>query len=149
MERATRRSVRAIAATVLAIAVVAPAATPAFAQAPQIAPPYPAVAVAPGDSTTFPLTVRPQQAERVALAVQDVPDGWTATIRGGGFTVDAVSADPAEPPEVELEVEVPAEETGGTTTLTVEATTAGGTTSLPIEIRVDAGAGTGATLETD
>jgi uncharacterized repeat protein (TIGR01451 family) len=149
MERATRRSVRAIAATALAIAVVAPAATPAFAQAPQITTPYPAVAVAPGDSTTFPLTVRPQQAERVALAVEDVPEGWTATIRGGGFTVDAVYADPGEPPEVELEVEVPPEATDGATTVTVTATTEGGTTSLPIEIRVDAGAGTGATLETE
>src|SRR3712207_6250357 len=108
MRRLSRRWFRAVLATGFALALAAPGVTPALAQAPQITTPYPAVAVAPGDSTTFPLTIRPDAPERVALAVEGVPEGWTATIRGGGFTIDAVFADPAAPPEVQLEVEVPA-----------------------------------------
>jgi uncharacterized repeat protein (TIGR01451 family) len=124
-------------------------ATPVLAAPPEITTPYPAVAVAPGDSTTFPLVVRPDAPEQVTLAVEDVPEGWTATIRGGGFTVDAVYADPAEPPEVELEVEVPADAAAETTTLNVTAVAGGESASLPIQIRVSADAGTGATLETE
>src|SRR5918992_1421427 len=96
----SRRPLRAALASVLAVVLAAPAAVPVLAQ-PQLTTPYPAVAVAPGDSTTFALTVRPEAPARVTLAVEGVPDGWQATIRGGGFTVDAVFADPDEPPEVE------------------------------------------------
>lgn len=149
MQRALSRCVRTIAATTTAVIIAAAGAVPALGAAPAITTPYPAVAVAPGDSTTFPLTVRPDAPERVALAVDGVPEGWTATIRGGGFEVDAVFADPEEPPDVELEVEVPADAADGATTLTVSATGADGTTRLPIELRVDAGAGTGVTLETE
>ncbi len=149
MRRTTSRWFRATAATAFAIATAAPVATPVFAAPPEITTPYPAVAVAPGDSTTFPLVVRPDAPEQVTLAVEDVPEGWTATIRGGGFTVDAVYADPTEPPEVELEVEVPADAAAETTTLNVTATAGGESTTLPIQVRVSADAGTGVTLETE
>src|SRR5690242_20033756 len=70
--------------------------------------PYPAVSVAPGSKASFELTVTTDDVARVDLAISGVPSGWTATLTGGGYVVNAVQVDPKTPPMVRLDVKVPA-----------------------------------------
>jgi hypothetical protein len=67
-----------------------------------ITTPYPAVAVEPGETTTFSLEVTAPTEQRVDLAVSQVPKGWDATLRGGGFIIDSVMTDRREPPDIHL-----------------------------------------------
>lgn len=106
----------------------------------EVTTPYPAVAVAPGSKVTFDLTVSSTRAGNVALAVDAVPTGWSASLHGGGFVVDGVTADPAKDATVRLDVSVPGEATAGTQTLSVNASISGARDVLPISIRVDAAA---------
>ena len=47
------------------------------------------------------------------LSVDNVPTGWTAVLRGGGFTIDGVELDGKTATKVTLNVTVPADATGG------------------------------------
>src|SRR5690606_34921934 len=77
------------------------AATPASAA--EIVTPYPAVAVEPGETTTFDLEITSDESELVELRVSEAPDGWETVLRGGGREVSAVFATPDEPGEVQLD----------------------------------------------
>ena len=56
--------------------------------------PFPAIAVAPGlDAELRHHGHDRSEPGRVALTVGKVPDGWTAVLRGGGFTIDGVESD--------------------------------------------------------
>jgi uncharacterized membrane protein len=98
--------------------------------------PYPAVSVEPGQSTTFDLQVTGPGRTRVDLAVTDQPRGWTATLQGGGFVVGGVFTDPEAPPQVQLEVAVPAEAQEGTYAVAVRATSSAGNDTLDLDLRV-------------
>ncbi len=84
--------------------------------------------------------------QRVDLAVEQVPPGWTAELRGGGFVVDGVFADPEDPPTVTLEVAVPPDAAQGPQQLAVTAATGGARTTLPLTLRVAEGVAGGAEL---
>ncbi len=146
------RSVRlGLAATIVGLASLlgaAPAATAAAAIT--LSTPYPAVAAAPGANVNFDISVTTDAATRVDLAVSKVPDGWTAVLRGGGFTVDGVESDGKTATKVTLGVTVAADATAGTQHITVKGTTAqGDSTTLPIDIRVAPNAAGDVTLTTD
>lgn len=115
----------------------------------ELTTPYPAVAVEPGETVTFNLTVRAETPQRVDLAVSEAPEGWTTRLRGGGFVIDGVTAGPDEPPEVQLEVEVPAEAAEGTAEVVVTATGADETASLPLSLRVASEVAGAVTLEAE
>jgi uncharacterized membrane protein len=115
----------------------------------EITTPYPSVSVAPGSDVSFDLVVTSTTDRQVDLAVTGVPDGWTATLRGGGFVVDGVSAGPGEEPEVRLDVNIPATAASGTSRLTVRATAPGGSDELPIAITVSTEAAGSVTMTTD
>ncbi len=112
--------------------------------------PYPAVTVQPGNTVTFDLSVTTPTPERVGLAVSGTPAGWTASLTGGGNTIDAVyTAAGATPPPVQLSVKVPQDATG-THTIMVTATASEGTRTLPITVTIQAaGSGGGVKLTTD
>jgi uncharacterized membrane protein len=110
---------------------------------------YPAVAVAPGSKVSFDLTVSSTRAGDVALGVDSVPTGWTATLHGGGFVVDGVSAGPGANATVRLDVSVPGDATASTQTLRVNASLGSTRDVLPIGIRVDAGAAGDITITTN
>jgi uncharacterized repeat protein (TIGR01451 family) len=77
-----------------------------------------------------------------------VPAGWTATLHGGGFVVDGVSAGPGANATVRLDVSVPGDATASTQTLRVNASITGARDVLPISIRVDAQAAGDITITT-
>lgn len=150
-ERRARRLGPAIAriaaAALLAVGWVLPGSAVA-AEGLDISTPYPAVAVAPGSEVSFDITVDTAEPGRVDLEVRGVPEGWSATLRGGGFVVDGVQTTADTPAEVTLEVQVGAEATGAQD-LVVRATSGGLTTDLTLTLRVEAGAAGDVTLTTD
>lgn len=130
-------------------ALVGALAAPAEAQEVRLTTPYPAVNVEAGSSATFDLRVTARGRQRVDLTVAEKPAGWRATLRGGGFVVNGVFTDPKEPPDVELEVEVPENARPGTYRVVVVATTATDTERLELDLRVGSVAGAGVTLTSE
>lgn len=129
------------------LAAIGAASTPGLAaeeeQPPPVSPteiritsPYAGVAVEPGDSTTFEITVSAPFGERVAVTVATVPEGWEAELSGGGFVVDEVIVTGDGPPELSLNVTVPEGAEPGTHTVTLQAAAAGQTDRLDIDVRV-------------
>lgn len=136
------------AAAALLVAALLPAAGSA-AEGLDVSTPYPAVAVAPGSEATFDISVRTAAPGRVNLDLLDVPAGWTATLRGGGFVVDGVQTAGEEPATVTLELQVPPD-ASGSVQIILRATTAGRlTTDLPLSLRVEADAAGDVTMTTD
>jgi uncharacterized membrane protein len=110
---------------------------------------FPSVAVAPGAGLTFPLTITSNQPRTVDLAVTGVPTGWSAQLRGGGFTVESVTADPKSPGSVSLEITPGPDATSGVFHMTVEATSGSLSASLPLSVRIAEAAGGNMTMTSD
>ena len=146
-----RRAVPALIALPLVVASLLVASVPvALAAADvEVTTPYPAVAVAPGEEVSFDLSVTTDVADRVDLAVQQVPEGWTATIRGEGFVVDGVQTNGDDPVEVTLDVTVPADAAAGSERIVVAAESGPASDTLAIDVRVEEGAAGEVTLTTD
>jgi uncharacterized membrane protein len=120
---------------------------PAIAADPlSITTPYPSVAVQPGASVTFPITITTDAARTVALTVDGVPQGGTARITGGGFTVEAVQSEPGTPATVSLDVTLPADATGSVA-MTVHARSGTLAADLPVRLRIEGGAGGSVSLD--
>ena len=130
-----RRPAIALAAAAFALAGLVPAALAADTLG--VTTPYPSIAVAPGSSASFDLTVTSGSEGTVALTVSGAPSGWDATLHGGGFVISGVTAGPGKPGTARLDVKVPADATGSAS-LTVRASLNGASTSLPIKVTVDA-----------
>ncbi len=149
MHSSVARHVRIAAAlliTSMALAVAAP--TVAAADGLEVSTPFPAVAVAPGNKVSFDLTVTSTRTADVALSLGGVPTGWTASLLGGGFVVDAVAVSPSSDGKVRLDVTVPVDATAGTTTMRVVARGGGAEDTLSIAVRVNAEAAGNVTLTT-
>jgi len=149
LRRTLARPVRGTTALIIATLVLwtlAPAV--AADDGLEVTTPFPAVAVAPGTKVSFDLTVSFTQTATIALEVGGVPDGWTASLLGGGFVVDGVSVTPSKDGEIRLDVDVPAEAPDGTSTLRVTARGGGAQDVLPIVIRINAEAAGDVTLTT-
>ena len=110
--------------------------------------PYPSIAVAPGSSASFDLTITSSVQGTVSLAVAGTPTGWKATIHGGGFVVQGVTAGPGKPGTARLDVDVPADTTVTSGNMRLEARLAGASAVLPITVLVNAGVAGDITLST-
>jgi uncharacterized repeat protein (TIGR01451 family) len=133
----------------LFIAVLTMLATPLAAQTPSgltLTTPYPGLTVEPGDTAEFDLNLAASGPATVGLTVDGVPEGWTASFRGGGFVVNQVTAGTAEPPELTLNIIVPTGTADGSFPLTIVADSPAGSASLPVEVTVQGGAGGTVTL---
>ena len=84
---------------------------------------YPAVTVRPGTTSTINLRLQNYQLppERMALSLSGVPQGWTATLLGGGQPAQAAMATANQSTSLQLRLEVPANAAMGTQTVTVSA----------------------------
>jgi uncharacterized membrane protein len=137
-------------ASILGLASLVGAAPVGAADAITLTTPYPAVAVAPGASVNFDISVTTNAAGRVDLTVAGAPDGWDAVLRGGGFTIDGVETDGKTAVKVTLNVNVPAEAAAGTQRITVRGVTASrASATLAMDIRVTPTAAGKVTLTTD
>ncbi|MDP3984747.1 MAG: NEW3 domain-containing protein [Acidimicrobiia bacterium] len=134
---------RVIALTLTLLALVA---APVAAQTTgdlTVTTPYPGVTVDSGSTAQFRIDVEAETRRTVSLSVDGVPDGWTATFRGGGVVVNQVTTDPGAeaPPDLRLDVIVPAGTAEGDYDMTIGASGGGETVSLPITVTVQGGAG--------
>lgn len=133
------------------VGLVMLAAAPGMSAAGEItlSTPFPAIAVAPGSAPSFEISVTTQDPGRVALTVGTVPTGWTAVLRGGGFTIDGVESDGSTATKITLNVTVPGDAAEGTKRIDVRGTIAGASTTLPVDIRVAPNAAGDIGLTTD
>jgi uncharacterized membrane protein len=97
---------------------------------------YPAVAVEPGTTSTISLKLRNYglAPERLALSVAGVPQGWTATLLGGGQPVAAAMPATDDSVTLDLRLDVPKNAAVGTHTLTVSAQGGAEQVSLPLSV---------------
>jgi len=97
---------------------------------------YPALTVQPGTTSTVNLKLRNYALapERLSLSVSGVPQGWTATLLGGGQPVAAAMPATDDSVSLDLRLEVPKDAQIGTHTLTVNADGATSHASLPVAV---------------
>lgn len=144
-----RKVTYVIALTMTVLAVLAAPVVAQTATGLTISTPFPGVTTDAGSTAPFDLFVEAETRRTVDLAVEGVPEGWTATFRGGGIAVSQVATNPDEPPELRLDVIIPTGTAEGDYAMTVTATGGGETASLPIKVTVQGGAGGTVTLTPD
>ncbi len=113
-------------AAMLAPLALAPGATLAQETAPSpqgltIFTRFPAQEVALGESVSFPLILRADAAQVAQLTVADLPEGWTATLRGDGRIVQSAYVTPGEDTRLDLRVEPAAGAPAGDYSFTIRA----------------------------
>jgi uncharacterized membrane protein len=101
-----------------------------------VSTPYPAIETEPGSTVKLDVNVASTQTAAVDLALGGLPDGWKATMRGGGFVVKAVTATPSTPAKAELEIDVPPGAGAGSYPMTVTGTDGANTSTVPITLDV-------------
>jgi uncharacterized membrane protein len=97
---------------------------------------YPAVTVQPGTTATVNLKLRNYALapERLALSVAGVPQGWTATLLGGGQPIAAAMPATDDSVSLDLRLDVPKDAKIGTHTLTVSADGGASHVTLPVAV---------------
>jgi len=139
-----------LAASIMGLAMLAGAPAMSAASAITLTTPFPAIAVAPGSNPSFDVSVVTPTPGRVALKVGTTPAGWTAVLRGGGFTIDGVESDGSTATKITLNVTVPAEAAAGSQRIDIVGTTASGASAtLSVDIRVAPNAAGDVKLKTD
>lgn len=96
--------------------------------------PYPSRTIGFGEQVNLTLTLRAGKAQVVRLAVEGLPEGWTATFRGANQVVDAVFVDTSKDATVDLRLENTDAAGPGQYNLTVTATGDGEVAELPLTI---------------
>ncbi|MGH6683618.1 MAG: NEW3 domain-containing protein [Pseudolabrys sp.] len=97
---------------------------------------YPAVTVQPGTTSTLNLKLRDYDVapERLSLSVTGVPQGWTATLLGGGQPIAAAMPATNDSVSLDLRLDVPKNAQIGTHTLTVSADGGNAHITLPVAV---------------
>jgi uncharacterized membrane protein len=114
-----------------------------------VSTPYVGVSIKPGDSATYSVDVAGPPGSRVTLSVDDLPEGWTAAIRGGGFELSQVLLDDTGHQSVDMDVQAPADAEDGDYGVTLAARSGSAVQRLDLSISVAATAGGEVTLSTD
>jgi uncharacterized membrane protein len=111
--------------------------------------PYPALMVEPGSDVKLDLSASAPLPERVDLAVQSLPDGWKAILRGGGFVISGLTASPDTPGKATLELAVPTTATPGDYNLAVVENAPQGASMLNLTVTVASVVDSGIALTAD
>lgn len=136
--RSRRIAMLSIASVLVILAGLAPAVR--AAQGLTLTTPFPGIEASPDSRVSFDLRVDASEAAFIDLDVSGVPDGWRATLIGGGTVVNRVQLNGDDPAEVRLDVVIPAG-ASGTTRITVNASDDESSVDLPLDILVEADAG--------
>lgn len=99
---------------------------------------FPGQQVAIGETVNFPLILRAGRAQTVRLSVNDLPEGWTAALRGDGRVIRSAFVNPGEDTRVELRIEPAAGTAPGEYTLSVLAVGADERAELDLTLAVQA-----------
>lgn len=118
------------AATFAAIPLLTLGGAVSAAEGVAVTTPYPAVEAQPGTTVDLELSVTSATPEPIELAVDGLDDGWGATIRGGGFVIHSITAEPETGAAATLEVTVPPDAAPGEHALRVVANGPAGDRSI-------------------
>src|SRR3546814_714374 len=139
----------------LALAAAMLLSTPVLAQGSNIkglylVTDYPAVTAQPGTTSSVRLQLHNYglPPERLGLSVDGVPDGWTATLLGGGQPVAAAMPSTDDSVALQLQLKVPADAGTQPHTLTVVVEGDGQRIALPVHIMLAKELPTKLTLDT-
>lgn len=137
---------RRFSALLLAVALLTALALSSAALAQTTQPPavaqltmftrFPAQQAAVGESVNFPLVLRTARPQIARLRVTELPEGWTATLRGDGRVIEAAYVLPNEDTRVDLRVEPKDQATPGEYRFTVIAEGDGEQATLPLQLTV-------------
>jgi len=98
---------------------------------------YPSQVIGMDENVDITLKLRTTTTPRVArLAMQQIPEGWKATFRGGGKVIQSVYVEPGQEASVSLKLEPPADVAAGTYRFVVTARGEGAVAELPLELTV-------------
>ena len=114
-----------------------------------VSTPYPSVVAQPGSLVKFDLSVTAPAISVAQVSVDQLPTGWTTTLRGGGFVVNAVTAAPDTPGKVTVEVNVPADAAAGNYPMQVVAADGAGESTLTLAVAVQAEVDSGVGVKAD
>jgi uncharacterized membrane protein len=114
-----------------------------------VSTPYPSVVSQPGSLVKFDLSVTAPAVSVAQLSVDQLATGWTTTLRGGGFVVNAVTAAPDTPGKVTVEVNVPADAAAGDYPMEVIAADGAGQSTLTLDVSVQATVDSGVGVKAD
>lgn len=132
----------------VAVLLLAVSSLPAAAQTPTPQPStggqplllftaYPSQIVGLGETVTFNLKLRAGQSAQVAqLEMKELPEGWTATFRGGARNIQAAFVEPDADTNVDLRLEPPANVASGAYRFVVVARGQDATSELPLSLTV-------------
>ena len=98
---------------------------------------YPSQVIGVNENVSIRLTLRTADAPQVVrLEMQQVPEGWTATFRGGGKIVKEAYVEPGNDTSVTLKLKPPADVAAGTYHCTVVAQGKNAKAELPLELTI-------------
>jgi len=98
---------------------------------------YPSEMVQLGESVSFSINVQAADvAQTVDMSMEQMPDGWTDTFRGGGRVIQSVFVNANSSGSVDLRLEPPKNAKSGTYTFMVLAQSASGKAELPLTLIV-------------
>ncbi|OOC60427.1 COG1470 family protein [Paenibacillus ihbetae] len=97
--------------------------------------PYTSISAPPGETINYPVEVKNNTGGVVTAPLQlnNLPDGWTAKLSGGGWQLKEVSVKPGEAESVTLEVTVPLKVNKGSYSFQLSAVSMG---SLPLTVDI-------------
>ncbi len=111
---------------------------------------YPSQVIGFDESPTIKLTLRSGvEPQIVELAMDEMPEGWMATFRGGATVVRSVYVEPEKDASVNLKLEPPADVIGGTHRFVVAARSERAAAELALELMVQERVPTRLALEID
>ncbi len=130
-----------IMAAVCALWLQAPAASWAAETEPTgiyLTSDFPSVTLKSGETSNIGLNLHNHQMppERISLSVSGVPEGWTATLLGGGQPVASAMPATNDTLSLNLRLDIPQSETASAHTLVVHADSPQRQLSLPLDIRI-------------
>ncbi|RME81551.1 MAG: hypothetical protein D6775_13325 [Caldilineae bacterium] len=98
---------------------------------------YPDIVVGQGDSISIPLTLQTgSEPQIVELELLNLPEGWTATFKGGSKVIQSAYVLPDKDTKVTLKLEPPATVNPDTYRFTVVARGEGTTQRLPVSVTI-------------
>lgn len=97
---------------------------------------YPSLIIGFGETVDVPLKVRGGTPQTVTLELGSLPQGWTATFRGGSQIVSAVFVDGQNESSVDLRLEPPADVKAGSYNMLVSASGENEKSQLPLSITI-------------
>jgi len=98
---------------------------------------YPSQVIGTDENVSISLKVRTEMAPQVVrLEMQQLPEGWTATFKGGGRIIQAVYVEPDHDTSITLRLEPPSDVTAGTYHFVVQARGDEAVAELPLELTV-------------